>query len=141
MQKHKRLLLAVGAPVALAGAGLAVYQVWPRSPLNRETYAKIQQGMTAREVEAIYGLPAGDYSTKELVPALRTLDPGLVKALCRGTNAVEVRRWTGNAGHAIFLFDQYGCVTYMYYWHAQPVPYRSEPFRARLRRWLGWLGL
>ena len=62
----KRLLLKLGL-VALLGAGLFVAWLWwtvPRTGICRYTANQVKEGMTLNDVEAIIGLPPGDYCTK-----------------------------------------------------------------------------
>ncbi len=60
MSKRKKvmLLVAVGV-VAVAVTGYLLLR--PASPINPRAYARIKEGMTQKEVEAVFGLPAGDY--------------------------------------------------------------------------------
>jgi hypothetical protein len=58
------LVLVIGA-AALAGA--AYFLLKPASPINPWAYRRIKAGMTRQEVEAVFGLPAGDYRTPERV--------------------------------------------------------------------------
>jgi hypothetical protein len=60
--RRRRLLLGVGL-LALMGlaVGLAVWTATPRHHINHVSYETIKAGMTAEQVEAILGAPAGDY--------------------------------------------------------------------------------
>jgi hypothetical protein len=55
--RRKRWLL-LWLVTGAAALGLAVYLLWPRSPINRANYDRIAVGMTRPEVEAILGGPA-----------------------------------------------------------------------------------
>ena len=60
-------LVAVGALVAVAVTGYLLLK--PSSPINPRAYARIKQGMTQEEVEAVFGIAAGDYRDAEYVAA------------------------------------------------------------------------
>jgi hypothetical protein len=60
------LVLVVGAAVI---AGTAYLLLKPASPINPWAYQRIKAGMTQRDVEAVFGLPAGDYRTPDRVKA------------------------------------------------------------------------
>ncbi|MCI0680577.1 MAG: hypothetical protein L0Y71_00620 [Gemmataceae bacterium] len=66
MKKRWYLRLSVIALLGTAGF-VVLLMTRPASPINRVNFKKIQVGMTLAEVEAIIGLPPGDYSTGSLV--------------------------------------------------------------------------
>jgi hypothetical protein len=67
MPALRRLLLFM---VAATAAGLAVaWLLWPRTAITTENAAKVCEGMTLAEVEAILGGPARDESTGPLTAA------------------------------------------------------------------------
>jgi hypothetical protein len=68
------LLLVVGIAVL---AGTAYLLLKPASPINPWAYQRIKAGMTQKEVEAVFGLPAGDYRTPERVAARQFPDTTL----------------------------------------------------------------
>jgi hypothetical protein len=55
------LLLAVGATVLLGVAGFLLRSA---SPITPRAYHRIKEGMTRQEVEAVLGLPPGDYRSR-----------------------------------------------------------------------------
>ncbi len=58
---RRLLLLAVVAVVVALAGGL--WALWPRSAITRENFAKIREGMTKDQVEAILDGPSRDEST------------------------------------------------------------------------------
>jgi hypothetical protein len=56
------LLLVVGIAVL---SGTAYLLLKPASPINPWSYRRIKAGMTRPEVEAVFGLPFGDYRSSE----------------------------------------------------------------------------
>ncbi len=57
----RRRVLLLGSVAIVAAMAVAMWAVWPRpSAITEENAAKIQQGMTLAEVEAILGGPARD---------------------------------------------------------------------------------
>jgi hypothetical protein len=55
-RRTRRLLIALPLAVALSLA--VAWLLWPRTAITRENAARIQEGMTLAEVEAILGGPA-----------------------------------------------------------------------------------
>jgi hypothetical protein len=100
-----RRWVACGLLLALAGAG---WWYWlehrPGSGITAENAARIEPGMTAADVEAILGCPAGVYSTMQQRLRSRcslkqlSLDPP-------GTPRVYWREWLGASGTVLVLFD------------------------------------
>jgi hypothetical protein len=96
---------------------LAVWLAWPRDPINRATYQKIQLGMTLAEVESIVGCPS--CGIVEMMDALfktgrrRWRDPKPESILHDGNdwsndrkNLDRIRCWEGaHAGLAVQLGD------------------------------------
>jgi hypothetical protein len=63
------LFLVVGAAVL---AGTAYFLLRTGSPINPWAYQRIKAGMTREEVEAVFGLPVGDYRSPERRAAAQT---------------------------------------------------------------------
>jgi hypothetical protein len=60
----RRRLFAIACIVALAACAIGLWLLWPApSAITRENAAKIKDGMTRAEVEAILGGPARDETT------------------------------------------------------------------------------
>jgi hypothetical protein len=62
--KTRRRRLFVGV---IAAGGLVAFVAWlwlvpPHHHINRDSFEKIRRGMTQAQVEAILGVPPGDYS-------------------------------------------------------------------------------
>ena len=66
MTKPRLFLLAFAACLGVA-VFWGVRLLPPRHRINPESFEKIQVGMTLEEVEAILGVPPGDYATKQHV--------------------------------------------------------------------------
>jgi hypothetical protein len=61
MMSRKKLCLGLSL-VTLTAAGLiALRLTTPRHRINEENFNKLRLGMTKPEVEALFGVPAGDY--------------------------------------------------------------------------------
>jgi hypothetical protein len=60
--RRRKLLVALACLAVVVGAGVVV--LWPRSSsrITRENFARIKEGMSRGQVEAILGAP-GDYRT------------------------------------------------------------------------------
>jgi hypothetical protein len=70
----RRVLLMFGL-LSIAALGLAgFWLLWPSSAINRENAAKIRDGMSLAEVEAILGGPARDDSTGPVMADLHDDD-------------------------------------------------------------------
>ena len=64
----KRRLILLGL-VAVLGTGtfVSVLAMMPRPRFSREDFNRIKEGMTLDEVEAVLGLPPGDYASGPLI--------------------------------------------------------------------------
>jgi hypothetical protein len=96
--------LAVLSGVALVIAVLAglVYNEWsqrqPLSPLKAERFGDVRVGMTLEQVEAVLGLPPGDYS-------------GGGSPTITFTHSHDHQTWLGTAQGLTVFFDKAGRVT------------------------------
>ncbi|MCI0378840.1 MAG: hypothetical protein L0215_14630 [Gemmataceae bacterium] len=125
--KKRRLLRLAATSVLLLGAGYGV--LWltagPRHRINHESFNRIQEGMTEKDVEAIFGVPAGDYTT------------GPVMELKSDSGFSKVWRvdkpWMSNFSRIYVAFDERGLVVWKRY---LPVVPEEESFGDKLRRWL-----
>jgi hypothetical protein len=93
----RSLLIGVlAAGLLLAGVLLAL--VTPRScPVTRTRCARIETGMTRAQVDAILGVPPGDYRTH----------PGLSVSVASGGWSMvsgSIESWTGNEGELAVCF-------------------------------------
>jgi hypothetical protein len=124
MSRRSRRLVLFGLPAGLAVLAFAAWLLWPRTAITRENAAKIQQGMTLAEVQAVLGEPAdprGEDSAlwpDDVIPA--------------GSRLVVGRFWVGDDVLVVVAFDRGGRV------EAVRVLGRARVTLAdRLRRWLG----
>lgn len=63
-----RRLLLFGLLAGLIALGACVWLLWPRTAITRENAAKIREGMTLAEVQAILGGPERNESSGPLCP-------------------------------------------------------------------------
>jgi hypothetical protein len=120
--RRRRLLIVavVGATVALA---VGAWLLWPRTAITRENAAKIREGMTLAEVEAILGGPARDDYTGPLLP------DGPAELAC-----VALPRWASDRVVIWVSFDADGRVEWSEKVHTRRI---EESPLDRVRRWLG----
>jgi hypothetical protein len=89
---------------AICAAVLVVLYVHHRSslPIDKDTCARVERGMTRAEVEAILGGPAGSYtggfSQMEISVPLTVV------------GSASRQQWTGTRGVLIVFFDEHGKV-------------------------------
>lgn len=97
------LIGCVTAPVLLVGG----YYVWTRPvpQINAAACAKIQEGMTEKEVEGILGVRAGVYTAAFPLLGYDTMDDFLH---IEGTAAKK--HWEDRAGYINVYFDPQGKV-------------------------------
>ncbi len=116
----------IAAPSVLGLFAVALFLLWPGpDPGTRATYDRIQNGMTESEVEAVVGLPPGDYATAPTEYDRGTAGfeefkaiPGLVQ-------------WSGDEGTILVGFDFSWRVAKKAYW---PAVGKTE--KSTLRSWL-----
>ena len=118
MTRRRLLLFALAAVVVLAAG---VWLLWPQPAITPENAAKIKQGMTLMEVEAILGAPAGDYRTDQQVP-------GPVPAFGGHETVIS---WHADATSVGLTLDEHGHVMSLSYTMHAP-----EPIFGKIRRWL-----
>jgi hypothetical protein len=132
MKKHRGKLIVLLIPVA-AAVGAAVYFGWlplagSTHRINPYTSMKLRVGMTQSKVEAIFGVPPGDYSS----------EPRRDRVQARGDGQRELRRedWTSDEGGAVVYFGPDGKVADFTLWVA---PGGKMTGRERIRKWWYWL--
>jgi hypothetical protein len=91
MTKPRLFWLTFAACLGLA-AFWGVRLLTPRHRINRESLEKIQVGMTLEEVEAILGVPPGDYATKECGIAW-VGDEGAIHVMLTPEGRVSYKGW------------------------------------------------
>ncbi len=106
MRKRKLLLGSLAGALVLTG--VAAFVLWPRPRrITEENFARIKQGMTLAEVEAILG-PPGDYTTgpvsgsSGLVVDYSELAPPTV---------IDIKAWADDYGSIALCFDGDGRAT------------------------------
>lgn len=109
---RRRLLLKTGL-VALLGVAAFVGYLWwtiPSSGINRTSANRIREGKSLHEVEAIIGLPAGDYRTKEFslrttAVAQITVADELVRVV-KARNGLRIEEWLSDEGAIVVAVDR-----------------------------------
>ncbi|HMF16621.1 MAG TPA: hypothetical protein VKE98_05405 [Gemmataceae bacterium] len=146
MTKRKRLLLMFGCLAAVLFVGyVALLLTRPRHRITQENVEAIEIGMLEKEVEAILGGPAGDYSANRnggqifvfsANTDVKNLD--IVDWPVTADDMVKKRGgkfWVADETGVWVHFDESGRVDDMM--HGWVYIFTSEPFLAKLRRWLG----
>jgi len=127
--RTRRFMLGI---TALALLGIAGFFSWKRfkergKDITWENYERIHDGMTRSQVEAIFGVPAGDY---------RTRDPEPITFQTAGVEGT-LRAWLGDEGYALIWFDESDEVCYQLF-RVDPGHYANESLFERLVRLLPW---
>src|SRR5579883_2719360 len=121
---HRRILLLVEVLVALVAVGFVVAGLnKPAHRISEASFAKIQEGMTEKEVEEILGGPYGQYfrGTSRVVFPMRRLIVETAKlddeTLCStmfsdtGNLLFQQKGWIGESLAIWLWFDEKGLVT------------------------------
>jgi len=120
----RRKFIRLGLLFCLGLAGFGFYLWWSLtgvSGISRGSVWRIKAGMTHKEVDAIIGVPCGDY---------RSNKPGASSdGFLEGVE--QIREWYADSGIISVHFDAQGRVIERSY-----LPY-SESFFDRLYQWLG----
>lgn len=133
---RKRLLLISGCAAAILLAGYMTLRLTaPRHRITGDTIHAIDKGMTEREVEAILGAPAGDYSAGKrgglFINKHRVRDGDLT-----GPEMVKMwggKYWVSDETSVWVRFNEAGKVEETWPgWVAY-----NDSFLTKLRRWLG----
>jgi hypothetical protein len=137
--KRKRLLLILGclATVLLAGYG-TLRLMAPQHRITKENIAAIKEGMTEAEVQALLGVPAGDYSSKQTGGVFILGDRPWADSFFAGPDIVERdggKFWVGDETSVWVRFDDVGQVVVV--WPGRFIANGNESFLTKLRRWLG----
>jgi hypothetical protein len=121
--KRRRLLLLAALLVVLVTSGFALLLLRSASPISQAGCDRIENGMSASEVESIFGGPEGNYHERQVdINIPDAPQPGLVRKI-----------WIGNDGAAFVYFDQGDEVRHV---HFAPALNRNESFFEKIRRWL-----
>ena len=97
----------LGSAIGIAGIGLLV--LWaqvPKDPITAHNILKIDKGLTVAEVEAIFGVPPGDYSTERKWNEERIIPPFTPDGKPREGNV-----WGGDSHLIVVQVDDHGIVT------------------------------
>jgi hypothetical protein len=124
--RMRLLLLLVAVALVLLGSYLTLWRTGPKHRISRESFARIQAGMTEQEVEAVLGVPAGDYATARVAIA-ECYD-------LRVPAAAVQKQWTGDQGTILVFFYPADKVCVFRFFQVARV---DESFLDKARRWLG----
>ena len=123
MTTWRRWLLLVSGFLAVAVAGfLALWLATTQHRINENSVKLIQNGMTQAEIEVVFGVPPGDYSSGGF-------------RVYWGQKRLDGKEWMGDAVAVDVFFDSSGKVQAVDQYQVFRFP--SEPLLAKLRRWLG----
>jgi hypothetical protein len=123
--RKRLLLLLMSVALVLLGGWLTLWPSSPQHRINRESFARIQEGMTEQEVESILGVPAGDYATARVAIA-EDYD------LRVPAGAVQ-KQWTCDEGTILVFFYPADKVCVSRFIQVARV---DESFLDKARRWL-----
>ena len=133
MRKHGVKLLVLVITVAAAVGAAAVHFGWlpfagSTHRINPYTSIKLRVGMPRDKVEAIFGVPSGNYSS----------EPNKDRIQGRGDGRPELLRedWTSDEGGAVVYFGPDGKVADFTLWVA---PGGKMTAQERIRKWYYWL--
>jgi hypothetical protein len=104
LKKHRGKLLVLSITVAAAVGAAGYFGSLPHAAsthrINPYTSVKLRVGMPQDKVEAIFGVPPGDYSS----------EPKKERVQGRGDGRLELRRedWTSDEGGAVVYFGPDG---------------------------------
>jgi hypothetical protein len=143
----KRRLLAVAVLTFMAFG--AVWLLWPEPAIGPASYQRIELGMTQPEIEAIIGLPPGDYTGRPKATALnlpvrrnipiRIEEKGII-TLQDGAYSVDDRvpgvEWLGSRCFIVVVFED-GQATYCGL-HVDTMAGKPPGLLDQIRSWLGW---
>ena len=125
--KRRRLLLLMGLVTTAATMGcLALWLTSLRHRINEESVKLIQEGMTQADVQAVFGVPPGDYSNGGIPIYSRDSD---------WLEPVDRKEWIGDAVAVEVFFDSAGKVLHVY--QNQVAQFPDESLPTRVRHWLG----
>jgi len=128
MTRRGILLLALLAVFVLATVAGRRWLAPPPHQINRESYEQIRAGMTLAEVEALLGVPPGEYHGSQT---------GIPHPIPTGDKGPDYQCWTSDAGLILVWCEEAP--------HARvvtkkfcDVAHREWTTRDILRMWLRW---
>jgi hypothetical protein len=127
---RRRIMVCVSGFAILTMAVMCTswYAMRPVHRINQDTVEEIKEGMTVKEVEAIFGVPAGDYTTRPVLifplgaPPYR---PWFYKN--------PAKSWDSNEASILIHFNDAGRVEDAF---VCPVLNWDESWWDKIRRWL-----
>ena len=135
MKRRRCLVLGSGIVAMAAVAGLAFWLTAPKHRIHEESIGLIEAGMSQAEVEAIFGVPPGDYSSNTAnaawIPTSLSNSLKLTFIVPEG----EQQTWKGENVSVTVVFNPLVVEKPYVIWVRVVAP--SEPFFAKIRRWLG----
>jgi outer membrane protein assembly factor BamE (lipoprotein component of BamABCDE complex) len=132
MSRRTRRLLLIALPAV--AVVVAAWLRWPRTAITRENAAKVKEGMTRAEVEAILGGPARNETTERDGWFVTLMRSWVVVWNDRTPASAFSRSWTGHACAILVAFDGDGRVVQV---RLTNVLATGGGPLDRLRRWLG----
>jgi hypothetical protein len=103
--RKRRLWIAGSIVLLLIGIGLARFYSYPGRNITKENVEKVDFGMTERQIEAILGVPAGDYSGLDWEK--RMLRDTRLEALPPGHTR---KYWVGYTDGIVVVLNEQGVV-------------------------------
>jgi hypothetical protein len=150
MSKRRLLICTFGVVPAGLTFWLVVWWFVPTEPAEVRAYERLQLGMTTEKVQAIIGLPPGDYGPESGLRKSPSSGPfgqevkskGLPSANLHGPGGFPkytVERWLWKDYWIWIAFDERGQAVGIYLIEVMDESYpRTKPsFLDRLRTWLG----
>jgi len=129
----KRLLLVFAGFACVLIAGYFLHAWLTKTHINRETFERIENGMTLAEVEQIIGVPPGNYETRQRNGPRH---PRSAYVLFEGNNIYSIApevTWSSNDGEIIVTVSKDGRVMHKHFNDVE-----LESVSDTLRRWLGF---
>jgi len=131
--KRRRYWLG-GSVVLLALVALAFFLARDsKVHFTQRQCNRIQAGMTRQEVEAVLGMPPGNYRTRPFTDGQDGAIAGCLFVALQGKQPIGF--WLGDAGAIVVWFDERGIVTDKDYCPAKRP--EDQSVIDRLRAWLG----
>ncbi len=130
----KRLLLLLGGGACLLAAGYFVHAWLTKSPINRDTFERIEEGMTVKEVEELIGLPPGSYGTAW--QRVNVLGDEADHKFWHLSHEKKYVHWSSNDGEITVSVSPDGKVTGKMFYYLEGTI--SEGPLDTLRRWIGF---
>ena len=128
--KRKGLILFVFVSLAFTAILSSWMTVRPKQRINDDTIKLINHGMSLNEVETVFGVPPGDYTTDSNIRYICPPTPPYRTRL----NVNEAIIWISDDAQAIIHFDDDGLVEGVFTGLRFPL---NGTTWDKFRRWLG----